>query len=990
VGSGASPEQALIYDAFLSYSHAADGRLAPAVQRCLHRLTKPWYRAPALRVFRDQVSLAANPDLWEAIHTALQRSHYFILLASPEAAHSEWVRREISFWQDHRQRETFIIALTEGEIHWDLDSADFDWQRTTALPDQMRGWFVAEPLIVDLTWARADPQISQRNPRFRDSCGTMAAAIHGIPKDELESEDIRQHRIATRLGTAIIAVLVLLLGVMGYAFRNADQQRHTADQQRHTADQQRAIATGRALQANAELLRESQPATSLKLSLAALTINPTPEARAGLVASLMQTHYAGESSGVSDSAGGLEDKAAFSPDGRTLVIAGRTADQKELTLWDTADPTAQPRLTSLAGHPDRIIGIAFSADGRSLATASRDGTVILWELSDRSHPQRVATMTGITDVSDVAFNADGTTLATVGNSIHTDDGTLILWDLTNRGNPRRLVEQHGVYDSSSVSFSPDGHTIVSATSKITANEDSDRGKITLTHGSGATLWDITDQTHPRELTRLAAEGGARAFSSDGRLIATSGGNAASLWDVTNPAAPRQFATLSGHTSILLAIAFSPDNRTLATTSIDGTVILWGIADPTHPTRSATLVPEQRQSPVAIHFSPDGQTLTVADAKDAVTRWRVTSRTMPTRVATLTDGSVAPQAAAFSPDSRTLATVSFNETVILWDVTDPAHPIRLAELTGHNGPVRDVAFNADGTTLASAGGNQILLWDLTERLHPRQSAALTLASPVSSVAFNPAGPTLSATGGTMFAKGWAALWDVRDRTRPTQLNTLTMDITRDPNVFSPDGKSLVLPGADTGTVLSGLTSLWDVRNPAAPVRLPRPDPGGNVVDLGHAVAFSPDGKILASAGYYPRGTATLWDFSEPARPRQVATIDTQGPEIKKIGFHASGNVVATANEDATVVLWNVTTHPRATRAATLQGHSGPITDMAFSPNGRLLATTSDDDTIIVWSIGDLPEVLAHAPSLACALIGPAITPDWWHQYVPEMPYQRTCP
>ena len=86
------------FDAFISYSHAADGRLAPAVQRGLQRLAKPWHRRRALWVFRDQTGLAVTPGLWSSIQEAMDRLEYFVLMASPEAAQSQWVNREIEHW----------------------------------------------------------------------------------------------------------------------------------------------------------------------------------------------------------------------------------------------------------------------------------------------------------------------------------------------------------------------------------------------------------------------------------------------------------------------------------------------------------------------------------------------------------------------------------------------------------------------------------------------------------------------------------------------------------------------------------------------------------------------------------------------------------------------------------------------------------------------------------------------------------------------------
>lgn len=85
------------YDAFVSYSHAADGRLAPALQAGLQSIGKPWYQRRALRVFRDVTSLSASPELWPTIERALERSRYFILLASPESARSVWVEREVKW-----------------------------------------------------------------------------------------------------------------------------------------------------------------------------------------------------------------------------------------------------------------------------------------------------------------------------------------------------------------------------------------------------------------------------------------------------------------------------------------------------------------------------------------------------------------------------------------------------------------------------------------------------------------------------------------------------------------------------------------------------------------------------------------------------------------------------------------------------------------------------------------------------------------------------
>ena len=120
------------YDAFMSYSHSADGRLAPAVQSGLQRLARPWYRRRALRVFRDETGLTVNPHLWNSIAEAMDDSRYFVLFASPEAAVSPWVNQEIEHWLATHSPDTLLPVLTDGTLAWSNERGDFDpsvsWQ----------------------------------------------------------------------------------------------------------------------------------------------------------------------------------------------------------------------------------------------------------------------------------------------------------------------------------------------------------------------------------------------------------------------------------------------------------------------------------------------------------------------------------------------------------------------------------------------------------------------------------------------------------------------------------------------------------------------------------------------------------------------------------------------------------------------------------------------------------------------------------------------
>ena len=140
----------MAYSGFISYSHAADGRLAPALQSGLQRLAKPWYRPRALRIFRDETGLSTNPHLWSSIVTALDESEWFVLLASPESAQSSWVDRELAHWLETKPADRILPALTSGEWGWDPDAGRLVGD---AVPERLRARSARNPAI----WTSAGP-----------------------------------------------------------------------------------------------------------------------------------------------------------------------------------------------------------------------------------------------------------------------------------------------------------------------------------------------------------------------------------------------------------------------------------------------------------------------------------------------------------------------------------------------------------------------------------------------------------------------------------------------------------------------------------------------------------------------------------------------------------------------------------------------------------------------------------------------------------------
>jgi WD40 repeat protein len=318
---------ALRHDAFISYNHAADSPLAEGIESGLERLAKPLLKLHALDVFRDQTSLTASPALWSGIVAHLSVSDWFLFLASPASAASIWCGKEVQWWLENRSPERMLLLLTEGCIAWDAGTQDFDWAQTTSVPRLLERRCAEEPLYVDLRWARGADVLTLRNPKFREAVVNVAAPIRNIPKDQLDSADLRQlarNRLLVRGGVATITVAAVV----------AIWQAVVANQQRIEAERQRDVAIARQLVAQSELLRQQQPdRLPLALLMAAQAARAQPdsiEAQQTLFASLAQL----------------------------------------------------PRPLAVLPHADQVTAATFSKDREQVATAVRGGAGQLWRVED--------------------------------------------------------------------------------------------------------------------------------------------------------------------------------------------------------------------------------------------------------------------------------------------------------------------------------------------------------------------------------------------------------------------------------------------------------------------------------------------------------------------------------------------------------------------------------------------------------------------------------
>lgn len=216
------------YKGFISYSHGADQLVAPALQRGLCNFAKPWYRLRTMRIFRDKTNLTASAGLWSSIEQALKKSEYFLLLASPAAANSPWVGKEVGWWLAHRSPQKLLIVLTEGTLSWNESVRDFDWEQTNSVPKSLANAFSEEPLYVDLTWARSINELSTRHNKFRAAILDIGATLLDRPKDELDGADVRVHRRNKIYAWGAVSGLATLLVASLFATYFAVEQQKLA------------------------------------------------------------------------------------------------------------------------------------------------------------------------------------------------------------------------------------------------------------------------------------------------------------------------------------------------------------------------------------------------------------------------------------------------------------------------------------------------------------------------------------------------------------------------------------------------------------------------------------------------------------------------------------------------------------------------------------------------------------------------------------------
>ncbi len=425
----------------------------------------------------------------------------------------------------------------------------------------------------------------------------------------------------------------------------------------------------------------------------------TPETRMRVVALLREIVYDIKERNSLEKHGEVVTNVAFSPDGNTIASASWDNTVK---LWNLQGQVIQ----TLSGHGEAVYSVAFSPDGNTIATASHDNTVKLWNLQG----QVIQTLSGHSGlVNSVAFSPDGNTIASASH-----DNTVKLWNL--QGQEIKTLSGHGeaVY---SVAFSPDGNTIATASHDKTAKLWNLQGQAIKTlRGYGGLVYSVAFSPDGNTIASASHDNTVRlwnlqgqviktlsghddvnsvAFSPDGNTIATSGGNRArtvKLWNLQG----QEIKTLSGHGEAVYSVAFSPDGNTIATASHDKTAKLWNL-------QGQAIKTLRGHSFKSVAFSPNDNTFASASLNNTVKLWNLQGQ----EIKTLSGHGKGVTSVAFSPNGNTIASASFDKTVKLWNLQGQ----EIKTLSGHGDSVISVAFSPDGNTIASASwDNTVKLWN----------------------------------------------------------------------------------------------------------------------------------------------------------------------------------------------------------------------------------------------------------------------------------------
>ena len=892
------------YDGFISYSHAADGQLAPALQKALQKLAKPWYRRRSLEVFRDETGLSVDPHLWGAIVKALDDSEWFLLLTSPLAAQSEWVGREIEHWKTNRSVDRILPVLTDGHWEWDEATGDFT-PESDAVPPALRGVFTDEPRHLDLRWARDEKQVDLNNSRFRNAVAEIAAPLHGVSKDEIEGEDVRQHRRTVRIAWSAAASLAVLTVAAVVAGLLAVNNAHRAEERRVLAESQRLAA-----QSQTELER---PDLAFLLAAEGYRLNQNTGTTGALLTAVAN----------------LPEVKERIPTGEP-VAAVAISDVAERVWIATVDGDITAHHFSDGEQVARAQGL-FTSDVVAMARAGDDSVVVtdglrVTTLDDKLRP----TVVRVPREALVSLAVDPATGRIAGGTVK---GKVFVWGPEGAEPTTTLAAARsdavGQFDPvPAVAWTPDGALIAAS------------------HDGGIRRYNLdTPDTPVWEQPQTATPGqwaSAITVVDDGTIVTGGTDGTVGFWNGSDGTLTDAGLGQLHPDSVrgLAATGYAPEEGSVASVGDDGNLQYWNHLTGLSPVPSIR-VDERAATSIAWDSTNPSRGITGGEAGGVVLLDYGPQRRQP--LARAIDGWSGATKVAVSPGGDRL--VVAREVSAQSDA--PAQPVTELVLTNADDPdpaarsvrieglVDSSTFTPNGElALAGTGVGAVVVWDGNA-----EKPTVTEVAPgesVNSVAVSPDG-NLVATGSANSeidtkVSAPLRLWRLEGEKlvadREIDFPAYSFGLA-----FTPDGSRLIAGGVDQIAIYpldGGDTTTIDLND-----------------DIVRSIAVSPDGTTVAVG---------LWDG--PVRLFELATGKQTGDELRvqkrvtDMAFREGGRELVTVSADGNFIVWDLASRSRLSdrplSATALGATRGLAPTLGVGPDFAITAS-SGDDRLVTWSL-----------------------------------------
>lgn len=591
-----------------------------------------------------------------------------------------------------------------------------------------------------------------------------------------------------------------------------------------------------------------------------------------------------------------------------------------------------PELKVQTGHTGWVRSVVFSSDGNTLASASDDNTVKIWDLRSGTE---LRSFSGSGEIFSVAFSPDGTKLAWGSN-----DGTVQIFDVASGRNIHRL---QSLYDGIlSVAFSPDGKKIVSGGWKGAKSKSDYLG--------GTELWDLETGKRVWSLGSYN-EVWAVSFSPDGRTVGSAhdsfhndyNTHEINIWDV----ATGKLVRALGDAGNVKSLVFSPDGKRLVSAGTSALIRIWDVSSGV-PVNS---LGDYNEAANAVAFSPAGNTVASGDDKSI----KIWSGSTGSLLQTLGGHEFTTRSISFSPDGKTLASGGGDRSIKIWDLsTGSLH----RTLSGESYPVN--CISRCGTLLLSSVGDKrskykaIEVWDISEG--KRLYTVSNQTTPIYTLAVNPNGKTFASVG---LDDSVIKIWDMVSH---KEIRTLLGHRYRVNSLaYSNDGRMLV-SGAEDGSV-----KFWDAvtGNELRTIE---------VYTSVRSIAISPDDTtlVLGTESYIK-----VYDLQSGKYLRVLKednkwddVVSTDRNPVWSVAFSADGNTLASCRFDSEAIhLWDVRS---GNHIRTLAGHSKGVCAVSFSPTSKTLASGALDQTIKLWDVSSgqvLQTLVGHQKQVSSLVFSP---------------------